>query len=54
VDTERMTAHIRSTPGDPAFYGPYSWLIREKQAEWGDVPAAEVCLSRAWCRASSA
>ena len=26
------------------FYGPYSWLIRDRQKEWGDVPRAEICL----------
>lgn len=45
VDTERMAAHIREHADEIVpFYGPYSWLIREKQAEWGDVPRAEVCL----------
>ncbi len=45
VDTERMAAHMREHAGDiMPFYGPYSWLIREKQEEWGDVPRAEVCL----------
>ncbi|MGJ4851999.1 FAD-dependent oxidoreductase [Bacillota bacterium Meth-B3] len=45
VDTERMAAHIREHADEIIpFYGPYSWLIREKQQEWGDVPRAEVCL----------
>jgi ribulose 1,5-bisphosphate synthetase/thiazole synthase len=45
VDTARMAAHIREHAEEIVpFYGPYSWLIREKQAEWGDVPRAEVCL----------
>ena len=45
VDTQRMAAHIREHAEEIVpFYGPYSWLIREKQVEWGDVPRAEVCL----------
>jgi hypothetical protein len=40
-----MAAHIREHADEILpFYGPYSWLIREKQEEWGDVPRAEVCL----------
>jgi len=45
VDTERLTAHIKEHEDEiRPFYGPFSWLIREKQEEWGDVPRAEVCL----------
>lgn len=45
VDTERMKAHMREHEAEiRPFYGPYSWLIREKQEEWGGVPRAEVCL----------
>ena len=45
VDTERLTAHIKEHEHEiRPFYGPFSWLIREKQEEWGDVPRAEVCL----------
>ena len=45
VDTERMKAHIKEHEEEiRPFYGPYSWLIKEKAEEWGDVPRAEVCL----------
>jgi hypothetical protein len=45
VDTERLNAHIKEHENEiRPFYGPFSWLIREKQEEWGDVPRAEVCL----------
>lgn len=45
VDTPRLKAHIREHRDEiRPFYGPFSWLIREKAAEWGDVPRGEVCL----------
>ncbi|HPJ02785.1 MAG TPA: FAD-dependent oxidoreductase [Candidatus Limiplasma sp.] len=45
VDTERVKAHIAQHKEEILpFYGPYSWLIRDMQEEWGDVPRAEVCL----------
>ncbi len=45
VDTERLNAHIKEHEHEiRPFYGPFSWLIKEKQEEWGDVPRAEVCL----------
>ncbi len=45
VDSERLKAHIKEHEDEiRPFYGPFSWLIREKQEEWGDVPRAEVCL----------
>jgi hypothetical protein len=45
VDTERVAAHMQEHAHEiRPFYGPYSWLIREKQEEWGDVPRAEVCM----------
>jgi hypothetical protein len=45
VDTPRMQAHIKQYEAQiRPFYGPYSWLIRDMQEEWGDVPRAEVCL----------
>lgn len=45
VDTSRLKAHIREHRDEiRPFYGPFSWLIREKAAEWGDVPRGEVCL----------
>jgi hypothetical protein len=45
VDTARMKAHIQEHEQEiRPFYGPYSWLIRDMQKEWGDVPRAEVCL----------
>lgn len=45
VDTPRLKAHIAGHQNEiKPFYGPFSWLIREKAAEWGDIPRAEVCL----------
>jgi hypothetical protein len=45
VDTAKLDAHIREHASEiRPFYGPFSWLIRERAAEWGDVPRAEVCL----------
>jgi ribulose 1,5-bisphosphate synthetase/thiazole synthase len=45
VDTRRLWAHMREHREEiRPFYGPFSWLIREKAAKWGDVPRAEVCL----------
>ncbi len=45
VDTDRVKAHIRAHSEEiRPFYGPYSWLIRDMQKEWGDVPRAEICL----------
>jgi hypothetical protein len=45
VDTEKLDAHIKEHASEiRPFYGPFSWLIREKAAEWGDVPRAEVCM----------
>ena len=45
MDTPRLKAHIREHRDEiRPFYGPFSWLIREKAAEWGDVPRGEVCL----------
>ena len=44
VDTPALVAHVKEHAGDiRPFYGPFSWLIREKKEEWG-VPRAEVCL----------
>lgn len=44
-NTPRLKAHIREHRDEiRPFYGPFSWLIREKAAEWGDVPRGEVCL----------
>lgn len=43
VDTQRVEAHMREHADEiRPFYGPYSWLIREKAEEWGDIPRAEV------------
>lgn len=45
VDTPRLSAYIGAHSDEiRPFYGPFSWLIREKAEEWGDVPRAEVCL----------
>ncbi|OPX45105.1 putative thiazole biosynthetic enzyme [Ruminiclostridium hungatei] len=45
VDSERLKAHIKEHEAEiRPFYGPFSWLIRDKQEEWGNVPRAEVCL----------
>ena len=45
VDTKRLKAHVMEHEAEIVpFYGPFSWLIREKKEEWGDVPRGEVCL----------
>lgn len=45
VDTKRLSEHIREHRDEiRPFYGPFSWMIREKAEEWGDVPRGEVCL----------
>ena len=45
VDTPALKAHIAEHRAEiRPFFGPFSWLIKEKAAEWGDVPRAEVCL----------
>ena len=45
VDTPRLKAHIAEHQDEiKPFYGPFSWLIREKAVEWGDIPRGEVCL----------
>lgn len=45
VNTPRLKAHIQEHSNEiRPFYGPFSWLIREKAQEWGDVPRGEVCL----------
>ena len=44
VDTEVLKAHIKEHAAEiRPFYGPFSWLIREKKEEWG-IPRGEVCL----------
>ena len=45
VDSERLKVHMKEHEHEiRPFYGPFSWLIREKQEEWGDIPRAEICL----------
>jgi hypothetical protein len=45
VDTPKLKAHIKEHADEIfPFYGPFSWLIREKKKEWGDIPRAEICL----------
>jgi hypothetical protein len=45
VDTEKMDAHMAEHAGEiRPFFGPYSWLIREKSGEWEGINRAEVCL----------
>ena len=45
VDSERLKIHMKEHKDEiRPFYGPFSWLIKEKQEEWGDVPRAEICL----------
>lgn len=45
VDTKKLSDHIYKHRDEiRPFYGPFSWLIREKSEEWGDVPRGEVCL----------
>lgn len=44
VDTERLKAHMAEHQAEiKPFYGPFSWLIREKAEEW-DVPRYEICM----------
>lgn len=44
VDTPRLAAHIQQHVDEiKPFFGPFSWLIRERAAEW-DIPRGEVCL----------
>jgi hypothetical protein len=45
VDTKRLSQHIEEHRDEiRPFFGPFSWLLKEKAAEWGDVPRAEICL----------
>lgn len=45
VDSDRLKAHIKQHDHEiRPFYGPLSWLIREKPEAWGDTPRAEVCM----------
>ncbi len=45
VNTEKLKAHIKEHANEiRPFYGPLSWLIREKKEEWGDIPRGEVCM----------
>ncbi len=45
VDSDRLKAHIAEHDSEiRPFYGPLSWLIREKPEAWGDTPRAEVCM----------
>lgn len=45
VDTKKLYAHIMEHQDEiKPFYGPLSWLIREKKEEWGDTPRAEICM----------
>jgi hypothetical protein len=44
VNTEELTAHINEHKDEiKPFFGPFSWLIREKKEEWG-IPRGEVTL----------
>ena len=43
VDTPRVAEHMAQHREEiRPFYGPYSWLIRERPQAWGDIPRAEV------------
>ena len=45
VDTEKVDAHMKEHRDEiKPFYGPYSWLIREKSKEWEGINRAEVCF----------
>ena len=45
VDTAELHAHMREHADEiRPFYGPFSWLIKEKHDEWGDVPRGEICM----------
>ena len=44
VDTPRLKAHMAEHQSEiKPFFGPFSWLIREKADEW-DVPRGEICM----------
>lgn len=44
VNTEELKAHIRAHADEiRPFYGPFSWLIREKKEEW-KIPRGEIGL----------
>ncbi|MCI9107102.1 MAG: FAD-dependent oxidoreductase [Lachnospiraceae bacterium] len=44
VDSQKLDAHIKEHRDEiRPFYGPFSWLIRDKKEEWG-IPRGEVCL----------
>lgn len=43
VDTPRVAEHMAQHREEiRPFYGPYSWLIRERPQAWGGIPRAEV------------
>lgn len=43
VDTARVSEHMAQHREEiRPFYGPYSWLIKERPEAWGDIPRAEV------------
>lgn len=45
VDTEALRNHMAEHRTEiKPFYGPFSWLIKEKAVEWGDIPRAEICM----------
>lgn len=44
VNTEKLKQHIKEHSDEiRPFYGPFSWLIREKKGEW-EIPRGEICL----------
>ena len=45
VDVAKMDKHMAEHSDEiMPFFGPYSWLIKEKQKEWEGINRAEVCL----------
>lgn len=45
VNTEELDAHMKAHADEiRPFYGPFSWLIKEKSDEWGDIPRGEICM----------
>jgi hypothetical protein len=45
VCIDDLNAHMKEHVAEiRPFHGPFSWLIREKADQWGDVPRGEVCM----------
>ncbi|MBQ0026625.1 MAG: FAD-dependent oxidoreductase [Lachnospiraceae bacterium] len=45
VDSQQVEKEMREHSAEiRPFFGPYSWLIKEKAEDWGDFPRGEVCV----------